>query len=397
MSKKKLDRPLTKKFIDDLTTPGRYPHGVVPCVYLRVRPKTLSKDWQFISARTGDIGLGSWTGAGGAGIVSIPMAGKKGLAIHAQLAEGRDPRAEKLASLMTFGKCGNALLTSLKQTFKNRKTEESWTRSLTKHAAAIADKPVGAVTVEDVLGILKPLWLTQSETAKQLRGRVERTLDWAEAMGHRSGPNPARWRGCLDHLLPPRPKLQRGHHPAVPYSELPSFVAGLDLASDPALVPLLLTVLTGVRSGETTYLDWAEIDFDKALWTVPKSRTKTKERDHLVPLSKAAMALMTARKDEASEGRVFPDLKDGDMLVALRKLAADVTIHGFRSSLKDWATNETNFGRETIEEILDHRTGDETERAYRRGEAIKKRRVVLDAWSTYVTGKQTGNVLAFRR
>ncbi len=395
MSKKKYDTLITKKMIDAITKPGRYPHGVVPCVYFKYRSETC-KDWVFMSARTGELGLGSWTGAGGAGITSIALAGKKGLAIHAQLAEGRDPRAERRAAVMTFAKCGTALLTSLKPTFRNKKTEEGWTRSLTKHAAAIADMPINAIGVEHIVGILRPLWLSQAETAKQLRGRVERTLDYAEAMGFRSGPNPARWKGNLDHILPPRPRLQRGHHPSMPYSEVPSFVSGLDLASDPALPPMLLTVLTAVRSGEVTYADWAEFDFDKALWTIPKARTKTGARDHLVPLSKETMHILAAQKGQASEGRVFPDLGVGDMLTALRRLVPDVTVHGYRAAFKDWSTNETAFQREVIEEILDHKVGDETEQAYRRGEAMKKRKKVLDAWSRFVMGKQSGNVLTFK-
>ena len=312
------------------------------------------------------------------------------------LAEGRDPRSEKLASPDDVRQMRHRFAYQPQTYLPEQKDCEGWTRSLTKHAAAIADKPVGAIKVEDVLAILKPLWLSQAETAKRLRGRVERVLDYAEAMGYRSGPNPARWRGDLDHLLPPRPKLQRGHLPAMSYNDLPSFVAGLDFANDPALTPLLFTILTAVRSGETTYAAWNEIDFDKALWVVPKSRTKTKERDHLVPLSKAALALLAAQTRVTGETRVFPKLIDGEMLTALRKLADDVTVHGFRSSFKDFCTNETAFQREVIEEILDHRTGDETERSYRRGEAIKKRKKVLDAWSSFVMGKQSGNVLTFK-
>ncbi|CAN7175627.1 tyrosine-type recombinase/integrase [Phyllobacterium sp. LjRoot231] len=396
--------PLTKEIIDSLTEPGRYAEGTVPNLYMKVSTTktkfTISKSWVFMWQRGKKVwepGLGSWTGAGKAGRTSIPLARKKALAIHEQIAEGKNPMAEKKRNAMTFAKCGTALLDSLKPTFRNKKTEDGWNRSLTLHAAAIADMPVNAIGVEDILGILKPVWLEKAETAKQLRGRVERVLDFAKAKGYRSGDNPAAWRGNLDHLLPKRPKLQKGHHPALPYADVPDFVAGLDTASDPALPPLLLTILTAVRSGETRLAEWSEFDMDKALWTVPKARTKTGERDHIVPLSKPALAILAAQERRTSESRVFPALEEGDMRDALSRLvSAKIAVpHGFRSSFRDWAGDETGFARETAEEILGHRIGNDTENAYRRSIAVAKRRKLLDAWGAYVTGNN--NVTALKR
>jgi integrase len=399
MANNKHITPLTKEIIDNLTEPGRYPEGTVSCLYLKVMPSG-AKSWVFMFSRAGkvtELGLGSWTGAGKAGRVSIPLARKKALAIHDQIGAGKDPMAEKKRNSMTFAKCGTALLDSLKPTFRNKKTEDGWNRSLTLHAAPIADKPVGAITVEDIFGILKPVWLEKAETAKQLRGRVERVLDYAKAKGYRSGDNPAAWKGNLDHLLPKRPRLQRGHHPALPYADLPAFVAGLDTASDPALSPLLLTILTAVRSGETQLAEWDEFNLKAGLWTIPKARTKTGARDHIVPLSKAAIAILAAQERLAGERRVFPALDSGDMRDALSKLVSGKVAvpHGFRSTFKDWATNETKFARETIEECLDHKVGDETEQAYRRSIAIAKRRKVLDAWGAYATGRN--NVTEMKR
>ncbi|CAN7501145.1 integrase arm-type DNA-binding domain-containing protein [Phyllobacterium sp. LjRoot231] len=357
--------PLTKEIIDNLTEPGRYAEGTVPCLYMKVTESkngSISKSWVFLWKRgkkQSEPGLGSWTGAGKAGRVSIPLARKKALAVHDLIGAGKDPMAEKKRNAMTFAKCGTALLDSLKPTFRNKKTEDGWNRSLTLHAAAIADMPVNAIGVDDILGILKPVWLEKAETAKQLRGRVERVLDYAKAKGYRSGDNPAAWKGNLDHLLPKRPRLQRGHHPALPYADLPAFVAGLDTTSDPALPPLLLTILTAVRSGETQLAEWDEFDFKAGLWTIPKARTKTGARDHIVPLSKPALAILNAQQRRDGESRVFPALESGDMRDALSKLVSGkiAVPHGFRSTFKDWCSNETAFARETIEECLDHKVG----------------------------------------
>lgn len=390
--------PLTKTAINELSKPGRYPEGTTPCLYLRVMPSG-GKSWVFMWQRgrkQSELGLGSWTGAGKAGMTSIAMARKKAIAIHEQIGAGQDPMAEKRNASMTFRKCFNALLDSLKPTFRNKKTVGGWETSL-GHAAAIADMPVNAIGVEDVLGILKPLWLEKAETAKQLKGRVERTLDWAKAKGYRSGDNPASWRGNLDHLLPKRPKLQRGHHPAMPYADLPAFIAGLDITSDPALPPLLLTILTAVRSGETRLAEWSEFDLDKGLWRIPAKRTKTAARDHIVPLSKPALAILAAQERVTGESRVFPALEENDMRDALSKVVSGkiAVPHGFRSTFKDFCSNETRFARETVEECLDHQIGGQVEQSYRRSIAVAKRRAVLDAWANYATGKQ--NVTAMMK
>jgi integrase len=388
--------PLTKSFIDNLSEKRLWPEGTVPCLYLAVSSAT-AKSWVFKSKQTGELGLGSWYGNGRAGMVSIPMARRKAVAIHEMIGAGKDPRAEKRANAMTFAKCGKELLDSLKPTFRNKKTEDGWNRSLTKHAAPLADKPVASITVEDILGILKPLWLEKAETAKQLRGRVERVLDYAKAKGFRSGDNPAGWRGNLDHLLPKRPTLQRGHHPALPYAELPAFVAGLDTKSDPALPPLLFTILTAVRSGEARLAEWHEFDLDKALWTVPAKRTKTGERDHIVPLSKPALAILAAQPRVEGESRVFPLLGEADMRDALGGLVSGkiASVHGFRATFKDWATDQTQFSEITAEECLDHRVGNKTTQAYRRSIAIAKRRRLLDAWASYATSRN--NVTEMKR
>lgn len=383
--------------IDQLTKPGRYPHGVVPCVYMKVRPKTLSKDWVFLSKRTGEMGLGSWTGAGGAGMVSIAMAGKKGLAIHAQIGDGKDPRLEKKRDEMTFAKCATAVVDSLKPSFKNPKTEKSWTLHLTRHAAAIADKPVASITVEDILQVLKPLWLDSTETAKKLRGRLEKVLDWAKVKGYRDGENPARWSANLDHLLPKLQTLARGHHAAMAYADVPKFMARLPAIDEVAIPPLILTILTATRTAEVALAEWQEFDLDKALWTIPAGRTKS-GKEHRVPLSKAALTLVASLDRVEGQSRLFPSLGIGMMLKALQRLHPDKTVHGFRSSFRDWAGDCTTFARETIEECLGHDAteGNEAEKAYRRSDALAKRRKVLDAWASYLTGKQQSHGLAFK-
>ncbi|RCW82008.1 tyrosine-type recombinase/integrase [Phyllobacterium bourgognense] len=266
MSKKKFDTPLTAAMINSLSKPGRYPEGSISCLYVKVRSET-SKIWIFMSKRTGEMSLGSWTGNGKAGMTSIPMARKKALAIHAQIGDGKDPRAEKRASLMTFGKAATATIASIKAGFKSKKTEEGWERILRIHAAPITDTPVNKITVEDMLAILKPIWTTNAETAKRLRQYSEKVLDWATVMGYRSGPNPALWKGNLDHLLPKRPRLQRGHHPAVPYADMPAFVARLKALDDVATLPLLLTILCATRTSETLLASGK-----RSIWTRPCGR-----------------------------------------------------------------------------------------------------------------------------
>ena len=219
--------------------------------------------------------------------------------------------------------------------WRGKKTKAGWMRSIESHAAAIKDRPVDEIDVDEVLSVLTPLWLTKAESAGKLRERLEKVLDYARVRRLRTGANPALWKGNLIHLLPPRPKLQRGHMPAMPYAEIPAFMKRLRVSQGMSARALEYTILTVARESMTLEATWGEMAMD----------------------------------------------------MMLRDLATGCTPHGMRSAFRDWAGDETNFARETIEECLAHAVGDETERAYRRSDALRKRRAVLEAWSAYCLGE----------
>jgi integrase len=248
---------------------------------------------------------------------------------------------------------------------------------------------VDRITTDDVLSVLKPLWNDKPETASRLRGRIERVLDAAKAQGLRSGENPARWRGHLDQLLPKRLRLTRGHHTAMNYSELPAFMSDLQTRQATAAMALEFTIFTAARSREVLGARWAEFDLDRAVWTVPARRMKS-GREHRVPLSKCALKIVKALHEVRNSDFVFagqkPDkpLSATALLVLLRRMnIRDATVHGFRSSFRDWAAECTNFPNEVCEAALAHVIENKSEAAYRRSDLFEKRRKLMDAWATF--------------
>jgi integrase len=263
---------------------------------------------------------------------------------------------------------------------------------------------VDEIDTTAVLEVLQPLWASVPETASRLRGRIETVLDAARARGligqHEA--NPARWRGHLDKLLPKRQKLTRGHHAAMPFAEVPDFMGRLRERDAVAARALEFTILTAARSGEVLGARWEEIDFERAVWTVPATRMKG-GREHRVPLSSRALAILK-RLDEARISEfVFPGQRQGKPLsgmameMILRRMNADgVTVHGFRSSFRDWCGEVSTFPREVAEAALAHVAGDATERAYRRGDALDKRRTLMEAWAQFCEPK-LDNVVSIAR
>jgi integrase len=261
-------------------------------------------------------------------------------------------------------------------------------------------KPVEEIDTEAVLSVLQPLWQTIAETASRLRGRIEAVLDFAKAHGRREGENPARWRGHLDKLLPKRQKLSRGHFAAMPYAEVPTFMAALREREALAATALEFTILTAARSGEALGAHWVEIDFEAKVWNIPAARMKA-AREHRVPLSGRALAILKKLSATRLNEFVFPGQQRGKPLspmaltMVLRRMKRDaVTVHGFRSAFRDWCGEETHFPREIAEAALAHVTGDKTEQAYRRGDALEKRRALMDAWASYC--EAASNVLPLR-
>jgi integrase len=278
--------------------------------------------------------------------------------------------------------------------WRNEKHRAQWRMTLEAYCAPLANESVSAITTEHVLACLSPIWKTKAETAARLRGRIERVLDYARARGWRAGENPARWRGHLKSILPARQKLARGHHAAMPYQRVPTFVASLPDRQAVASRALEFLILTASRSGEVLGAQWGEIDLDESLWTIPAARMKA-GKEHRVPLPTKAVAILRPLHEGRISDFAFPGQKAGRplsnmaLVMLMRRMGVDqYTVHGFRSSFRDWAGDATQFPRELAEQALAHRVGNETERAYRRSDALDRRRQLMEAWSDFVINSQ---------
>lgn len=388
---------LTARKVQTITEPGRHADG--GGLYLVVDAKG-AKRWVLLyrlPGRRREMGLGS--------VNAVPLIRARELAAEARtkIAGGIDPLVEKHAPPpipeappappVTFADVAIVYMDDRERTWRNEAHRRQWRQTLEVQSASLWLKPVASITTEDVLAVLRPMWHEKAETARRIRGRIERILDAARVGGHRITENPARWRGHLDVLLPRSQKLMRGHHAAMPYAEVPEFYVELAQRGGAAAPGLMLLILTAARSGEIRGMTWGEVDMAGALWTVPAARMKAK-REHRVPLSAEAMRLLAIRMpDKPQRGQlVFPSTMKGvvmsDMVfgMLLRKMKqTEITTHGFRSSFRDWVDNETEFAGDLAEAALAHLTGDETERAYRRGDALAKRRHLMDAWASFVS------------
>lgn len=370
--------------------PGRHSDGAG--LYLNVSDGG-ARSWVFMwktNGRRREMGLGSLNA------VSLSTARELAEKARRERAAGYDPIALRDASVSkTFGEVADELIASMSPTWRNPVHRAQWKMTLSVYCAPIRGKQVATIGVEDVLKILNPLWQTKAETAGRLRGRIERVLDFAKARGWRSGENPALWRGHLDAILPKRAKLTRGHHAAMPYDRVPAFLATLRGKHRVPALALEFTILTACRTNEALGSRWEEFDADSTLWTVPGSRMKG-GRDHRVPLSDRAREILVEARKLGSQGFVFPGAVRGKPLTnvamakLLKRMEGDFTVHGFRSSFRDWAGEATAFPREIAEAALAHLVGDETERAYRRGDAIEKRRKLMDAWAQFCADGHTG-------
>jgi integrase len=317
-------------------------------------------------------------------------------------ARGMDPIAARealraqervdAARSVTFRYCANAYIAARKDGWKNAKHAAQWTATLETYVMpVIGDLPVQSVNVGMVHRILEPIWSDKTETASRVRGRIEAILDWATVREFRRGDNPARWKGHLENLFPRRSKVQKvEHHPALAFGEIGAFMAALKAQDGTGALALQFTILTGARTGEVANAKWNEIDFEQGVWTVPHDRMKA-GREHRVPLSKLALAILRTRKDAAGKSKfVFSGAQDNKpisnmaMLQTLRRMGRDdLTVHGFRSTFRDWAAEQTAFPREVAEAALAHVVGDKVEAAYRRGDLFEKRRKLMAAWATF--------------
>jgi integrase len=344
-------------------------------------------------------------GLGTPATVSLADAREKAATARRKIDQGLNPIDERkrTGGVPTFGEMADQVRETLSAGFRNEKHKAQWKSSLATFAAPLRDKPVDAIGTNDVLAILKPIWTTKPVTASRVRGRIEKVLDAAKAKGFRDGENPARWRGHLDHLLPRPSKLARGHHAAMPYDEVAAFVGKLREREATAALALELCILTAARSGEILLMRWDEIDLNKKDWTVPAHRMKA-GREHRVPLSQRATVILVRLNEQRSGDFVFPGqrrdkpLSSMAMEMMLRRMKVEnATVHGFRSSFRDWAGNETGYPRELIETALAHVIGDKAEQAYRRSDALEKRRNLMEAWANYCEPKRTTNIVRMRQ
>lgn len=379
-------------------------------LYLNVRPSG-SKAWAFVwtegraledgrqtKGKRNELGLGSYP--------AVPLAKARKLAAEYReaIAAGENPiAARRKEQEPTFAECADKFLASMETQWRNQKHRAQWRMTLTKYAKPIASKRVSAIGTDDVLSVLNPLWQKRPETASRLRGRIERVLNFAKARGWRTGENPALWRGHLKNILPARQRLTRGHHAAMAYREVPAFVQSLAGREALAARALEFLILTAARSGEVLGATWNEFDLDAGLWTVPARRMKA-GKEHRIPLSMPALAIVKALHETRNSEYVFPGYAKGkplsNMAFAMLMKRAGVsnyTAHGFRSAFRDWAGDATSFPRDVAEQALAHRVGDATELAYRRSDAIEKRRKLMTAWADYCTTVKRGNVIPMAR
>lgn len=348
-----------------------------------------------------------WIGLGPTHTVSLGEAREQARQFRRQLMDGIDPLAAKneqaqqrrleAAKQMTFGECAAAYLETHDAGWKNDKHRQQWRTTLTTYCHAISDLPVKDVNTDHVLRVLTPLWKTRTETAMRLRGRIERVLAWAKGRGLRAGENPARWQGHLDEMLARPSKIKRiKHHPALPYAEIPAFMTELRRRDTLSAQALEFAILTACRTGEVIGAKWDEIDLDAKVWTIPVERMKS-GRAHRVPLSDRAVKIL--RHLDRQDGRMFP-LNHTAMLQMLGRLRPGLTVHGFRSTFRDWCAEVTRYENHVVESALAHAIGDKVEAAYRRGDLFEKRRKLMDAWATYCAKpplQKTGSVVPMRR
>jgi integrase len=368
--------------------------GVIPGLGLQVKGN--ARSWVLrtrIAGKTRDIGLGGFPA------VTLAQARESARAMRVKVTQGIDPiqeRRERQISLraargklITFSEAMDRFLEDRGAEWRNSKHKQQWENTLTTYAVPT----LGALHVKDIglahiLNVLRPIWKTKTETASRLRGRIENILDWAKVHGYRETENPARWKGNLDKVLsaPTKTKVVK-HHPALPYAGIGSFMEALTARPGIAAQALQYCILTAGRSGEVRGATWREIDLRKAEWTIPAERMKA-GKEHRVSLSPRALEILQqlaiGHADEiifkAPRGGMLSDMTLG---AVLKRMDVRVTVHGFRSTFRDWAGETTGFSREVIEHALAHQLKDKAEAAYARGTLMQKRQKLMDAWGSF--------------
>jgi len=385
------------------TRPGLYADG--GGLYLRITGgKKAGKRWVFLYNRPRD-GKRCEMGLGGTLVVPLAKARQRAAEFRALIADGKDPLATRQAAkrIPTFGELADLHIKAMGPSWRNEKHRAQWEMTLERYAKPLRGKPVDEIATADVLEVLRPIWQTIPETASRVRGRIENVLDAAKVQGFRDGQNPAAWRGHLKLILPARPKLTRGHHAAMAIDDMPAFMARLRDRPAVAARCLEFAILTAARSGEALGAHWDEIDLKSKVWTIPAARMKA-TREHRVPLSdRAAAILVEVTPLSGDGGHVFPGQRKAQPLssmaleMMLRRMKVEgATVHGFRSTFRDWAGNHTSYPRELAEHALAHVIGDKAEQAYRRDDALERRRPMMEAWAGFCKAPTGANVLPLR-
>lgn len=369
-------------------------------LYLRVRDAG-SRSWVFrykLAGRTVEIGLGPVADR------SLQQARELAGRMRTALAGGEDPaglvRAKRDGAAKTFRECAQELIAAKRSGWCNAKHAAQWPSTLETYAYPfIGDKRPADVSLADVKAILLPIWATRTETATRLRQRIEAVLDYAAVHDDdQNRSNPARWKGVLDKVLPPARKVtKRVHHPAAPYVDVPGIMAVLRDREFMSAYCLRFTILTAARSGEARGALWGEIDLDARVWAIPAGRMKA-DKPHRVPLCDEAMAILAMMQQWRQDGcaLVFPGPRGGllsDVAInkTLRSVAAGGTVHGFRSSFREWGAEQTSFPSAVLELALAHVNKDKVEAAYQRSDLFDRRRELMNAWGGYCSGR--GNVI----
>ncbi|MGE3295685.1 MAG: tyrosine-type recombinase/integrase, partial [Geminicoccaceae bacterium] len=388
-----LHRPrLTARFVET-APPGVHDDGRGLRLVVR---KSGAKSWILryqMNYRRRDMGLGRFPET------SLALARAKAMELRRDIDAGMDPLAAKKVKALTFKAAAEALIESKGPGWRNAKHRAQWASTLATYAyPTLGESDVKAIEVGDVLDVLRPIWTEKTETASRVRQRIEAVLDYATARKARSGDNPARWKGNLEHLLAAPTKVKRvEHHAALDWREAPAFMADLAKREGTAAKALAFAILTAARSGEVRGMTWGEIDEAADVWTVPAGRIKA-GREHRVPLTAAAKALLGERGKPqalvfAAPSDAEKPLSDMTLTAVLRRMErADLTAHGFRSTFRDWAGETTAHPREVIEAALAHQLKDKAEAAYARGDLFVKRRRLMEDWANFLT-KPAGYVI----
>jgi integrase len=403
---------LTQRMVDRVTKPGRYrDRNGMPGLLLQVSASG-AKSWLLRYVLGGTERM---LGLGGANVFTLKEARERARLARQHLADGRDPllvkRADAAAAKaaaarhLSFENAANRYAAQHDKRWNNANHRGQFLSSLRTYAfPTIGDLDVSAIDTALVLKCVEPIWTTKTTTADRVRNRIEGVLDWATVRGHRAGDNPARWKGHLDQVLPARGDIAKiQHHPALAYAELPQFMVDLERRESLGARALKFTILTAARTGEVIGATWNEIDLDNATWTIPAQRTKAR-REHRVPLSPAVIELLQALPREDGNpfvfigGKVNGGLSHLPMLGVLSTMGrTDITVHGFRSTFRDWAAEVTAYPNHVVEQGLAHAVGNAVERAYRRSDLFDKRRKLMEDWGRYCTQlPATGDVVPIR-